>query len=91
VQVETIHLNDGYYGIKGYHAGDIAIIVLQNKITFSNGVAPICIDWDDNYNVINGEPGKVGLQYNLNDKIVINITLNYCSYHCRPFYILCKE
>jgi len=56
-----IHLKDGYYGPTGYHAEDIAIIVLQNRVYFSNGVAPVCIDWNDKYNVVNGDQGKVSL------------------------------
>jgi len=55
-----IHLSESYYGPTGFHAADIAIIVLQNRIPFSNGVAPVCMDWDGKYNVKNGDRGKVG-------------------------------
>eukprot|EP00102_Acyrthosiphon_pisum_P015054 XP_008185439.2 PREDICTED: limulus clotting factor C-like isoform X2 [Acyrthosiphon pisum] len=58
INVEMIHLKDGYYGPTGYHAEDIAIIVLQNRVPFSNGVAPVCIDWNGKYNVVNGDQGK---------------------------------
>jgi len=61
VQVETVHLSEGYYGPLGFHAEDIAVIVLQNRVSFSNGVAPVCIDWNGIYNVSNGDQGKVGL------------------------------
>jgi len=27
------------------NADDLAVIVLADKISFSNGVSPICIDW----------------------------------------------
>jgi len=61
VQVEKIHLKEGYYGPTGFHAEDIAIIELQNRVSFSNGVSPVCIDWSGRYNVSNGDQGKVGL------------------------------
>jgi len=56
-----IHLKEGYNGPTGFHAEDIAIIVLQKGVSFSNGVAPVCIDWNGKYNVVNGDRGKVGL------------------------------
>jgi len=59
--VEIVYLKEGYNGPTGFHADDIAIIVLQNRVSFSNGVAPVCIDWNGNYNVTNGVQGKVGL------------------------------
>ncbi|XP_016661869.1 uncharacterized protein LOC100160377 isoform X2 [Acyrthosiphon pisum] len=59
INVETVHLNEGYYGPLGFHAEDIAIIVLQNRVSFSNGVAPVCIDWNGKYNVANGDQGKI--------------------------------
>jgi len=59
VQVEMIHVHEGYYGSPGFYAADISIIVLSNKLSFSNGVAPVCIDWNDKYNVVNGDKGKV--------------------------------
>jgi len=54
-----IHLNEGYRGSTGFYAEDIAMIVLQNRVSFSNGVAPVCIDWNGKYNVVNGDQGKV--------------------------------
>jgi len=56
-----INLTEGYNGTAGFHVDDIAIIVLQNRVSFSNGVAPVCIDWNGEYNVHNGDKGKVGL------------------------------
>jgi len=61
VQVETIHLNEGYYGPTGFQSEDIAIIVLKDRISMSNDVSPVCIDWSGKYNVVNGDLGKVGL------------------------------
>jgi len=61
MQVDMIHLKDGYLGVSGFHAQDIAIIVLQKVVSFNNGVAPACIDWNGKYNVVNGDQGKVGL------------------------------
>jgi len=58
--VEMIHLKEDYYGPSGFHAEDIAIIVLQDRVSFNNGVSPVCIDWNGNYNVVNGDQGKVG-------------------------------
>lgn len=29
------------------YAGDIAILWISEKITFSRGVAPACVDWTD--------------------------------------------
>jgi len=71
-----IYLNEGYYGRIGFHADDIATIVLKDRISISNGVAPVCIDWKGKYNIVNGDQGKVGLYYYLNSKIVIYITVN---------------
>jgi len=58
--VEIIYLKEGYNGPTGFHAEDIAIIVLQNRVSFNNDVAPVCIDWNGKYNVVNGDQGKVG-------------------------------
>ncbi|CAI6368302.1 unnamed protein product [Macrosiphum euphorbiae] len=57
--VEMIHLKEDYYGPSGFHAEDIAIIVLQDRVSFNNGVSPVCIDWSGNYNVVNGDQGKI--------------------------------
>jgi len=57
-----IYLNENYSGARGYYAHDIAIIVLSTRVSFSNVVAPVCIDWNGKYNVSNGDKGKVGLK-----------------------------
>lgn len=59
MQVETIYFHEGYVGAGNE---DIAVIVLENKISFSNGLAaPVCIDWRNKYNLFNGDLGKVNL------------------------------
>ncbi|CAI6368896.1 unnamed protein product [Macrosiphum euphorbiae] len=59
MNVEIIYLKEGYNGPTGFHAEDIAIIVLQNRVSFNNDVAPVCIDWNGKYNVVNGDQGKI--------------------------------
>jgi len=61
--VEMIYLKEGYYGITRFYVEDIAVIVLASKISFSNVVAPVCIDWNGLYNVKNGDYGKVNMLY----------------------------
>jgi len=56
-----IYLKEGYYGASGYHAEDIAILVLPIKITMSNVVSPACVDWSKRYSISNGSVGKVNL------------------------------
>lgn len=56
-----IYLREGYYGSSGYHAEDLAIIVLSSKVTLSNVVLPVCVDWSKKYSVLNGSIGKVNL------------------------------
>jgi len=63
VQVEMIYLNEGFNGNDGLYADDISIIVLANKVSFSNGVTPVCIDWKSIYNVNNGDRTKVNMLY----------------------------
>ncbi|XP_029345072.1 modular serine protease isoform X1 [Acyrthosiphon pisum] len=61
INVEMIHMKEGYYGPTGFHAEDISIIVLQDRVSFSNDVSPVCIDWNGKYNMVNGDQGKVCL------------------------------
>eukprot|EP00102_Acyrthosiphon_pisum_P024308 XP_016661518.1 PREDICTED: uncharacterized protein LOC100574425 isoform X2 [Acyrthosiphon pisum] len=37
----------------------IAVIVLENKFSFSNDISPICIDWNSIYNIQTGDLGKI--------------------------------
>jgi len=51
--VDRIHLKEGYFGVSGHYAEDIAVVVLQNSVFFRDGITPISIDWDGNYKVSN--------------------------------------
>ncbi|CAI6346329.1 unnamed protein product [Macrosiphum euphorbiae] len=57
MDVEHIYLEKG--GFFEFLANNIAIVVLKNRVSFSYYVAPVCIDFDGKYNVINGYPGKI--------------------------------
>ncbi|XP_022162705.1 limulus clotting factor C-like [Myzus persicae] len=59
INVDIILLKEGYSGSSGFHAEDISIIVLQDRVSFSNRVAPVCIDWNSKFNVVNGNQGKI--------------------------------
>jgi len=63
MQVSMVHTKEGYNGPTGFHAEDIAIIVLEYRLSFTNGVLPVCIDWNGEYNIANGDQGKVNLLY----------------------------
>jgi len=63
LQVEMVYLNEGYNGEHGLYANDIAVIVLEKKLSFSNGVVPVCIDWDSIYKVKNEDSGMVNMLY----------------------------
>jgi len=71
--VELIYLKEGYYGSSGFHAEDLAIIVLSNKLKLSDVVMPVCVDWSTKYSILNGSIGKVNLF------ITFIIYLNYDS------------
>ncbi|XP_022182777.1 mannan-binding lectin serine protease 2-like [Myzus persicae] len=86
-----IHLNEGYFGSLEFHAGDIAIIVLQNRVSFSNGVAPVCIDWSGKYNVVNGDHGKIvgwgKTEKGISSPILLEASLPYIDHSsCRNMY-----
>ncbi|CAI6344828.1 unnamed protein product [Macrosiphum euphorbiae] len=91
INVEMIHLNDDYYGPSGYHAADIAIIVLKDRVSFSNGVAPVCIDWNGKYNIANGDRGKIvgwGItEENIPSPVLLEESLSYIDRSsCRDMY-----
>jgi len=71
VQAKFIYLYDG----ANYE--DLAVIVLGNKISFSNGVTPVCIDWYRRYNARlmkysgNIAYGKVNLLYYIRSLLVL--------------------
>ncbi|XP_029344850.1 modular serine protease-like [Acyrthosiphon pisum] len=91
INVKIIYLKDGYFGPTGYHTEDIAIIVLQDTVSFSNGVAPVCIDWNGNYNVVNGVRGKIvgwGVtEKGITSPILLEASLPYIDHiSCRNMY-----
>jgi len=60
--VDSIYLKETFNGSsRGVLAYDIAIVVLKTRISFSYYVAPVCIDWNGKYNVVNGDFGKVSM------------------------------
>lgn len=63
--MNIIYLNDDFHISDDLISNDIAVIVLSDRITFSNVVTPVCIDWYEKYNVLNGAQGKVSLKYYL--------------------------
>ncbi|XP_060881629.1 uncharacterized protein LOC132953090 [Metopolophium dirhodum] len=91
INVKIVYLKEGYYGLTGYHAEDIAIIVLQDTVSFSNGVSPVCIDWNCNYNVVNGDRGKIvgwgTTKKGINSPILLEASLPYIDHSsCRNMY-----
>lgn len=50
-----------FNGLSGSFAEDIAIVELQNKVTISHVVAPVCMHWgaSDLYNITDGTFGQV--------------------------------
>lgn len=59
LQVESVYINDDFYGPTGFYANDIAIVVLPIKVKISYMVSPVCLDWTKKYTVPNGSLGKV--------------------------------
>ncbi|CAI6344248.1 unnamed protein product [Macrosiphum euphorbiae] len=91
INVDIVNLKEGYYGPTGFHAEDIAIIVLQNRISFSNGVAPVCIDWNSIYNVSNGDQGKIvgweKTEEGISNPALLEASLPYIDHSsCRNMY-----
>ncbi|CAI6349241.1 unnamed protein product [Macrosiphum euphorbiae] len=91
INVEMIHLNDGYYGPSGFHAADIAIIVSKDRVSFSNGVAPVCIDWYGKYNIANGDRGKIvgwgKTEEGIFSPVLLEESLSYIDHRsCRDMY-----
>ncbi|XP_029345055.1 uncharacterized protein LOC100167148 isoform X2 [Acyrthosiphon pisum] len=91
INVEMIHLKEGYYGSTGFHAEDIAIIVLQNEVSFSNGVSPVCIDWNSKYNEVNGDQGKIvgwgKTEKGISSPILLEASLPYIDHStCRNMF-----
>ncbi|XP_022160339.1 uncharacterized protein LOC111026551 isoform X2 [Myzus persicae] len=59
INVEMIYLNEHHTPLTLSYAEHIAIIILQNRVYFNDVVAPVCIDWNGEYNVVKGDQGKV--------------------------------
>lgn len=74
--MSSVYLAEKYYGSSGNYAYDIAIIVLSTKITVSNAVLPVCIDWTEQYSVSNGIFGKVNLFNTIIEYLRCNVFLS---------------
>jgi len=74
IKVETIYLKENYIEHDGY----IAVIVLENELSFSNDVSPICIDWNSIYNIQTGDLGKVNMLY-----YIVCSFINYIKYNLK--------
>ncbi|XP_026815140.1 modular serine protease-like isoform X2 [Rhopalosiphum maidis] len=91
LDVETIYLQEDYYGYHRHYSHDIAVIVLSNRVNISLAVAAACVDWDGRYIVTNETQGKiVGWGITENDTpspVLLEATLPYIDYNsCRSMY-----
>ncbi|XP_060870192.1 transmembrane protease serine 11B-like isoform X2 [Metopolophium dirhodum] len=91
INVEIVYLKDGYKGYRVFHAEDIAIIVLKTRISFSNSVVPVCLNWNGKYNEVNGVKGKIVGWGRTNDGItspvLLEASLPYINRRsCRDLY-----
>ncbi|XP_060836526.1 modular serine protease-like isoform X1 [Rhopalosiphum padi] len=91
MDVETIYIKENYYGANGFHAEDIAVIVLKNKVSISVGVAPACVDWTSKFSVPNGAQGKIvgwgQTEKGIQSPILLEATLPYIDHDsCRKMY-----
>eukprot|EP00102_Acyrthosiphon_pisum_P024655 XP_016661865.1 PREDICTED: limulus clotting factor C-like [Acyrthosiphon pisum] len=91
MNVSMIHLNEGYNGPTGFHAEDIAVIVLQDRVSFSNGVSPACVDWNGEYNIVNGDQGKIVgwgcSEKGISSPVLLEASLPYIDHDsCRNMY-----
>ncbi|XP_060870753.1 serine protease 48-like [Metopolophium dirhodum] len=89
MDVENIYLEKG--GFFEFLANNIAIVVLKNRVSFSYYIVPVCVDWDEKYNVVNGDQGKiVGWGYPNNGSIspiLSELSLPYINLStCRKMY-----
>uniref|UniRef100_A0A2S2NA95 Serine protease 45 n=2 Tax=Schizaphis graminum TaxID=13262 RepID=A0A2S2NA95_SCHGA len=91
MNVLRIHLHGSFNGRPGLYTGDIAIVVMANKISINNGVSPVCIDLKNHYNVLNGTQGKiVGWGTMANDKLspdLLEANLSFIDHSsCRSMF-----
>ncbi|XP_029345751.1 mannan-binding lectin serine protease 2 [Acyrthosiphon pisum] len=90
--VEIVHLNEHYHGSSEFHANDLAIIVVRNRISFNIGVAPVCVDWRDINTIPNGAKGKIvgwgKTEKGIESPILLEASLPYIDHNsCRDMYI----
>ncbi|XP_060869972.1 uncharacterized protein LOC132944560 [Metopolophium dirhodum] len=93
INVDRILMQDGYYGFFGHYAVDIAVVVLHNSVFFSNGITPVCMDWNGIYNVSNGDEGKIvgwgKTKEGIESPILLKTGLPYINMTtCRDMYTL---
>lgn len=62
MQVIMIYLNEDYYPTGRFK---FAVLVLENKVSFGDSFAPVCIDWYTKYDMKNEAQLKVYLFYYL--------------------------
>ncbi|CAI6344827.1 unnamed protein product [Macrosiphum euphorbiae] len=91
LNVVIIHLNKDYDRPFGFHDQDIAIIVLKSRVSFSNGVSPVCVDWNGEYNIVNGDQGKivgwVKTVKGISSPVLLEASLPYIDHStCRDMY-----
>ncbi|KAF0762508.1 Uncharacterized protein FWK35_00006322 [Aphis craccivora] len=91
MNAETIYLKEDYYGYNRFYSDDIAVIVLKNRISISNGVAPVCVDWSGRYNLSNAAQGKVvgwgKMENGTLSPILLEASLPYIDHRsCRNIY-----
>ncbi|XP_026815136.1 uncharacterized protein LOC113555042 isoform X2 [Rhopalosiphum maidis] len=91
MDVELIYLKEDYLGYNRFYSDDIAVIVLSKRVNISDAVAPVCVDWNGRYNVINGTQGKIvgwgNTEKDIPSPVLLEATLPYIDYNsCRSMY-----
>ncbi|XP_060874108.1 uncharacterized protein LOC132947887 isoform X2 [Metopolophium dirhodum] len=89
--VEIVYLHEHYSGPYEFHANDLAIIVVRNRISFSIGVAPVCVDWNNINTIPNGAKGKIVIwgktEKGIESSILVEASLPYIDHNsCRDMY-----
>ncbi|XP_060836504.1 uncharacterized protein LOC132919163 isoform X2 [Rhopalosiphum padi] len=93
MDVKIIYLHEDYSRTGEFFVNDIAVIVLNDKVSISDGVAPVCIDWSGKYNVPNATQGKIigweiMVKKNLPRIVLRERTLSYIDQSsCRSMYL----
>ncbi|XP_060872105.1 uncharacterized protein LOC132946240 [Metopolophium dirhodum] len=91
MNVESVHLHENYRGYAWFHADDISIVVLENTISFSIGVSPVCVDWMSINTIRNGDKGKIvgwgKTEKGIASPILLEASLPYIDHRtCREMY-----